>query len=266
MSSYLDKILEDTKESILLKKKNRPYQEFFSLIKDLSETRGFVQRIRQREEKGLKSVIAESKQASPSQGLIRKYYNPSKIAESYIKHNATCMSVLTDEKHFLGSLRHLEEVNSKFDIPLLRKDFIVDEYQIYESRASGADCILLIVAALSDQQLKDFYSLAEELGMDVLVEVHDEKEVMRALDFNPEIIGINNRNLKTFEVDLLTSKQLAKIIPKTTLCVSESGIKTKGDVEEILSFGISSFLVGESFMRSEDPGTELNRLFNLEEG
>ena len=163
----------------------------------------------------------------------------------------------------MGSLEHLKEVHSKFDIPLLRKDFIIDEYQIYESRASGADCILLIVAALSNTQLREFYSLGVELGMDVLVEVHDEEETKKAIDLNPEIIGINNRNLKTFKVNLETTRRLSSFIPEDIICVSESGIKTENDVNTILSFGVKSFLVGESFMRAKNPGLELKNLFSL---
>ena len=263
MNSYLDRILKDTKESILLKKTKYSYKNFLPKIQYSKETRGFIKKIKEREKMGFVSVIAESKKASPSQGLIRDNYDPSEIAQSYLKSNATCMSILTDEKHFLGSLKHLEEVHSKFDIPLLRKDFIIDEYQVYESRASGADCILLIVAALSDFQLKELYALGVELGMDVLVEVHDEKETKKAIDLNPEIIGINNRNLKTFEVNLETTKRLSNLIPKEIICVSESGIKTEDDVNQILSFGVKSFLVGESFMRARNPGLELEKIFSL---
>ena len=173
------------------------------------------------------------------------------------------MSVLTNEEFFKGSLEHLEVIREAVDIPLLRKDFIVDEYQIYESRASGADCILLIVAALSDKQLQEYYDLASQEGMDVLVEVHDEHEMQRALEVNPKIIGINNRDLKTFEVDLNITSYLSRVVPEDILCVSESGINTKEDVNKVLSFGVSSFLVGESFMRAESPGQELKKLFFL---
>ena len=263
MSSYLDKILESTKEKVLANKTTKPYKTFRSKIGDLGETRGFVKSIKEREKAGLISVIAESKKASPSQGLIRDNYDPVLIAKSYYKNNATCMSVLTNEEFFKGSLEHLEVIREAVDIPLLRKDFIVDEYQIYESRASGADCILLIVAALSDKQLQEYYDLASQEGMDVLVEVHDEHEMQRALEVNPKIIGINNRDLKTFEVDLNITSYLSRAVPEDILCVSESGIKTKEDVNKVLSFGVRSFLVGESFMRAESPGQELKKLFFL---
>jgi indole-3-glycerol phosphate synthase len=170
---------------------------------------------------------------------------------------------LTNEEFFKGSLFHLEAIKASVDIPLLRKDFIVDEYQIYESRASGADCILLIVAALTNSQLSEYYDLASELGMDTLVEVHDEEETKRALEMRPQFIGINNRNLNSFEVNLNTTERLSDIIPDEVLCISESGIKTKKDISRVLGCGVTSFLVGESFMRSKDPGQELNNLFSL---
>jgi len=263
MTSYLDKILESSKEKVMSDKISKPYKTLKSKIDDLKETRPFIDNIKRRQKAGLVSVIAESKQASPSQGLIRANYDPVLIARSYYENNATCMSVLTNEEYFKGSLSHLEVINASVEIPLLRKDFIVDEYQIYESRAAGADCILLIVAALSNTQLIDYNDLASKLGMDVLVEVHDEEELRRALKINPEFIGINNRNLKTFEVDLTVTERLSALIPNDILCISESGIKTKQDVASILGFGVSCFLVGESFMRSKNPGQELENLFAL---
>ena len=263
MTSYLDEILESSKEKVVFDKIVNPYKDLRSKIDDLKETRAFIDKIKRRQKAGLVSVIAESKQASPSQGLVRKNYDPVHIAKSYYENNATCMSVLTNEEYFKGSLLHLEAISASVKIPLLRKDFIVDEYQIYESRASGADCILLIVAALSNTQLIDYNDLALKLGMDVLVEVHDEEELTRALKINPEFIGINNRNLKTFEVDLTVTKRLSALIPNDILCISESGIKTKQDITSILDFGVNCFLVGESFMRSENPGQELENLFSL---
>lgn len=263
MTPYLDKILESSKEKVISDKIANPYKTLMSKINDLEETRGFIENIKKRQKAGLVSVIAESKQASPSKGLIRENYDPVLIAKSYYENNATCMSILTNEEFFKGSLSHLEVIRASVDIPLLRKDFIVDEYQIYESRASGADCILLIVAALSKLQLIEYYDLASQLEMDVLVEVHDEEEMKRALKISPEFIGINNRNLKTFEVDLNTTEQLSTLIPNDILCVSESGIRTKQDIARILRCGITCFLVGESFMRSKNPGQELEDLFSL---
>ena len=263
MTYYLDKILESSKERVMFDKIANPYKNLRSKIDDLEQTRAFIDKIKKRQKNGLVSVIAESKQASPSQGLIRENYDPVLIAKSYYENNATCMSVLTNEEYFKGSLSHLEAIRESVNIPLLRKDFIVDEYQIYESRAAGADCILLIVAALSNPQLIDYNDLALRLGMDVLVEVHDEAELTRALKINPEFIGINNRNLKTFEVDLTVTQRLSALIPEDILCISESGIRTQQDIACILGFGVSCFLVGESFMRSKNPGQELENLFSL---
>ena len=261
MNSYLDKILESTKEKVLSDKVNKPYQAFKSKIKDLEETKGFIKNIKKREKVGLISVIAESKKASPSQGLIRESYDPVLIAKSYCENNATCLSILTNEEFFQGSLEHLEAVRAEVDIPLLRKDFIVDEYQIYESRASGADCILLIVAALSGKQLQEYFDLASQEGMDVLVEVHDEDEMQTALEVNPKIIGINNRNLKTFEVSIQTSILLGKKIQnKNVIIVSESGIKTRDDINLLKNNSINVFLVGESLITSENPSETLKNL------
>ena len=260
MSSYLDKILESTKEKVSANKTTKPYKTFRSKIGDLGETRGFIKSIKEREKAGLISVIAESKKASPSQGLIRDNYDPVLIAKSYYKNNATCMSVLTNEEFFKGSLEHLEVIREAVDIPLLRKDFIVDEYQIYESRASGADCILLIVAALDLEKMKELESIANDLGMAVLVESHNQLELDAALELNTPLMGINNRDLKTFEVSLKTSIDLVKTI-KDRIPITESGIFNHEDIKLMNENHINTFLVGEAFMRQDEPGEALKELF-----
>ena len=206
------------------------------------------------------SVIAEVKKASPSKGVIRKDFSPKQIAKQYESSGATCLSILTDEEYFQGSIHYLMDIRSEVKLPLLRKDFIIDEYQIYQSRLFGADCILLIVSILSDDQLGNFKKIAESLNLDVLVEIHDLNELDRIRPFDFPLIGINNRNLSTFEVDLETTKIIAEKIPHR-LVVSESGIKTKSDINQIVSYDVRNFLVGESFMRAQDPGQELKRLF-----
>ena len=260
MNSYLDKIIEQTASAVEIDKQNIPLQELESFLSDLNETKGFFKSIKARHDDGLVSVIAEIKRASPSQGLIRENFNPKDIAQSYQASQATCLSVLTDDLYFKGSLEDLAAVREVVDLPLLRKDFIVDEYQIYQSRFYGADCILLIASVLSDIQLKEFKEIAQELNLDVLVEVHDRPEMDRAKDLGFSLIGINNRDLKTFKVNLETTINLSEDL-QDKIIVSESGIKTKEDVKKIMSSGTRTFLVGESFMRASNPGEELKKLF-----
>ena len=260
MNSYLDKIIEQTASAVEIDKQKIPLQELKSYLSDLNETKGFFKSIKARHDDGLVSVIAEIKRASPSQGLIRENFNPKDIAQSYQASQATCLSVLTDAPFFQGCLEDLSSVREVVDLPLLRKDFIVDEYQIYQSRFYGADCILLIASVLSDIQLKEFKEIAQELNLDVLVEVHDRPEMDRAKDLGFSLIGINNRDLKTFKVNLETTINLSEDL-KDKIIVSESGIKTKEDVNKILSSGTKTFLVGESFMRASNPGEELKKLF-----
>ena len=188
---------------------------------------------------------------------------PEQIAQQYEENGATCLSVLTDEEYFQGSLDYLKNIRAEVNLPLLRKDFLIDEYQIYQSKFYGADCILLIASALSDDQLLEYKNIAEELDLDVLVEIHDEEELERILPIDFSLIGINNRNLSTFEVDLETTKNLSMRLGDK-LVVSESGIKTKRDINQVLSYQVLNFLVGESFMRAKNPGLELNKLFFLE--
>lgn len=260
MNSYLDTIIDQTTSNVETHKQEVPLQELKSYLSDLNNTKNFIEAIKTRHDKGLVSVIAEIKRASPSQGLIRENFNPQEIAQSYEEHKATCLSILTDTPFFQGSLGDLVSVREVVDLPLLRKDFIVDEYQIYQSRFYGADCILLIASILTDAQLKEFKEIAQELELDVLIEVHDKSEMDRACKLEFSLIGINNRDLKTFEVNLNTTVELSSN-SGDKIIVSESGIKTKEDVNKILSAGVKTFLVGESFMRATNPGEELRDLF-----
>jgi indole-3-glycerol phosphate synthase len=214
--------------------------------------------------RGQAAVIAEIKQASPSKGLLRADFDPPAIARSYLTGGATCLSVLTDGPFFKGSLDHLRAVRAAVELPLLRKDFLLDPYQVYEARAAGADCILLIVAALDDARLADLYAAAAELGLDALIEVHDEYELDRALALSPRLLGVNNRNLHTFETRLDTTVRLAGRVPRDCLLVAESGIHSAADVALIRGADVHAFLVGEAFMRAADPGARLAELFPAE--
>jgi len=201
---------------------------------------------------GQSAVIAEIKKASPSAGIIRENFDPVQIAQTYETAGATCLSILTDEPYFKGSDAYFQAVKAISPLPLLRKDFIIDSYQIHESRALGADCILLIMACLTDSQAKDFHDLATNLGMDTLIEIHDEQELERALALPPKLLGINNRNLKTMETTLQTSHNLSPKIPDTIFKISESGIKTATDIHTLQSHGYQGFLIGESLMKNEN--------------
>jgi Indole-3-glycerol phosphate synthase len=205
-------------------------------------------------------VIAEVKKASPSKGLLREHFNPAEIALSYEIGGAACLSVLTDKDFFQGAEAYLKEARAACGLPVIRKDFIVDRYQVYEARAIGADCILLIVAALDDATLADLYQLAGELGMDVLVEVHDADELQRALRLNLDLVGINNRNLRTFETSLKTTVDLLKSIPDDIIVVSESGLHKPEDITMLKEHQVHTFLIGEAFMRCDDPGKALKNL------
>ena len=233
-----------------------------SLQENSLKPRGFAANIEKKIADGHAGVITEIKKASPSKGVFREDFNPAEIASSYEKNGAACLSVLTDKDYFQGSARYLREARQACTIPVLRKDFLVDPYQVYEARAMGADAILLIAAALDDAQMKDFESIAHELNMDVLVEVHDAYELERALKLNTPLLGINNRNLRTFEVSLETTLSLLKDIPKEKRVVTESGILTKEDVALMRAAQVHAFLVGEAFMRSADPGVALSELFS----
>lgn len=227
-----------------------------------SPVRGFVKSMQQRINANQAAVIAEVKKASPSKGVIRENFNPAEIAKSYEEGGASCLSVLTDIDFFQGSDEYLKEARAACSLPVIRKDFIVDTYQVYEARAMGADCILLIVAVLSDEQMAQLYQLALDLKMDVLIEVHDEAELHRALPFGATLVGINNRNLRNFETSLNTTIDLLEQIPEDRIVVTESGIHTAADVKLMRDHKVNAFLVGEAFMRADDPGAELKKLFS----
>jgi indole-3-glycerol phosphate synthase len=224
-------------------------------------TRDFVGALKAKITAGRPAVIAEIKKASPSKGVLREDFIPADIAQSYAEYGAACLSVLTDVQFFQGEVDYLKQARASCQLPVLRKDFMVDPYQIYESRSMGADCILLIAACLDDALMKDLEAIARSLDMAVLVEVHDGAELDRALKLKTPLIGINNRNLKTFEVTLDTTLALKALVPTDRLLVTESGIQTRDDVLRLGAAGINAFLVGEAFMRAPSPGAELARLF-----
>ena len=225
--------------------------------------RGFLAALENKLALGQSAVIAEIKKASPSKGVMRPDFKPAEIAASYAQAGAACLSVLTDVDFFQGADEYLKQARAACSLPVLRKDFVIDPYQVYEARALGADCILLIVAALDDARLRELAQLAWHLDMEVLIEVHDRNELERALPVNSTLIGINNRNLRTFETRLDTTLDLLPLIPPGRLVVTESAIHTRDDVARMRAQGVNIFLVGEAFMRAPDPGAELSRLFLL---
>ncbi len=227
----------------------------------IAPARGFVSAIDDAIKQGRSAVIAEIKKASPSKGVIREDFDPASIAKSYAASGAACLSVLTDEDYFQGSEAYLIQAREVCNLPVIRKDFIIDPYQVYEAKVMGADCILLIVAALEDKQMADLARLAESLGLDILIEVHDAEELGRALPLNTRLIGINNRNLRTFETSLDTTIDLLEKIPDDRIVVTESGIHSAADVQKMRDNNVNAFLVGEAFMRVDDPGAELAKLF-----
>ena len=261
MSDILNTILARKAEEIQQRSRVRPLEDMRARAMQQPPTRGFVDAIRRKHAAGEAAVIAEVKKASPSKGLIRKDFNPAQIARSYEAGGAACLSVLTDVDFFQGSNLYLGEAREACSLPVLRKDFTIDPYQVYEARVIGADAILLIVAALEDHQMVEMANLAVELGMDVLVEVHDIDELERALQTDCELIGVNNRNLRTFEVSLDTTLALKDAVPRDRTLVTESGIATQADVAKMRGVGVQTFLVGESFMREASPGDALQRLF-----
>ena len=261
MSDILNTILARKAEEIQQRSRVRTLAEMRDRALQQPPTRGFVEAIRKRHLAGEAAVIAEVKKASPSKGLIRKDFHPADIARSYEAGGAACLSVLTDVDFFQGSNLFLGEARGACSLPVLRKDFTIDPYQVYEARVIGADCILLIVAALEDGPMVEMANLAMELGMDVLVEVHDIDELERALQTDCELIGVNNRNLRSFEVSLDTTLALKDAVPRDRTLVTESGIATRADVARMREAGVETFLIGESFMREPDPGAALRRLF-----
>jgi indole-3-glycerol phosphate synthase len=248
-------------EEVAQCKKVMPLDQLKALLHNQDEPRGFANALAAKIAAREAAVIAEIKKASPSKGVLREDFDPAAIAASYESGGAACLSVLTDRDFFQGSEAYLKEARAACSLPVIRKDFIIDEYQVYEARAMDADCILLIAASLDDQQLINLNDLAHVVGMDVLVEVHDAAELERALQLSNRLIGINNRNLRTFEVSLETTLDLLKQIPDDRIVVTESGIHAADDVKLMRANAVNAFLVGEAFMRADDPGAKLAELF-----
>jgi indole-3-glycerol phosphate synthase len=261
MNDILAKILATKKVEVATARQMRSESDVLREAKSRKDLRGFARAIEEKIAQGKPGVIAEIKKASPSRGIIRDNFNPVEIAASYAAHGAACLSVLTDVTFFQGSYDYLRQARAACTLPVLRKDFMIDPYQIVHARALGADCILLIVAALSPQQLREFEGVATELGMDVLVEVHDRAELDIALELNTPLLGINNRNLRSFETSLQTTLDLLPRIPEGKRIITESGILTPDDVKLMRDHQVDAFLVGEAFMRAPEPGVALQELF-----
>ncbi len=262
MTDILNRILARKAEEVVERQARLPLAELVARIHDLPDTRGFAAAMEAKIAAGEPAVIAEVKKASPSKGVIRPDFDPAAIARSYEKGGAACLSVLTDSDFFQGSEAFLQQARAACALPVLRKDFIIDPYQVHEARAIGADCVLLIVSALDDDVLLQLSLQAAELDLDVLCEVHDEEELERALALPVPLIGVNNRNLRSFETSLETSLRLQELMEYDRILVAESGIRTPEDVAQLREGGINAFLVGEAFMRAADPGAELKRLFD----
>jgi indole-3-glycerol phosphate synthase len=260
MSDILDRIIEVKREEIRAAQLSAPLEEL-KLLASTRDKRDFVGALRAKHAEGKPAIIAEVKKASPSKGVLREHFVPADIARSYERGGAACLSVLTDVQFFKGSAAYLEEARAACSLPVLRKDFIVDPYQIVEARAMGADCILLIAAALQRSQMQDLEAFAHSLGLAVLVEVHDTAELMEALTLKTPLMGINNRNLRTFETSIDTTIGMLEAVPEDRIVVTESGIMCRSDVERLRAMDVHTFLVGEAFMRAVDPGTELARMF-----
>jgi len=261
MSDILEKIVAVKHQEVAAALARKPLAAMRADAESRVLTRDFVGAMRAKIAAGLPAVIAEVKKASPSKGVLRSDFVPADIAQSYAEHGAACLSVLTDQQFFQGSIDYLKQARASCDLPVLRKDFMVDPYQVYEARAMGADCILLIAACLDDAQMQGLEALALSLDMAVLVEVHDGAELQRALKLKTPLLGINNRNLKTFDVSLSTTLGLLKDVPASHLLVTESGISTAADVQRMRAAGVHAFLVGEVFMRADEPGQALAELF-----
>ena len=261
MSDILDKIVAVKREEIDAARAERSYASLRTDAEALGGVRDFVGAMRAKIAAGRAAVIAEVKKASPSKGVLREHFVPAEIAASYERGGAACLSVLTDERFFQGSALYLQQARAACALPVLRKDFIVDAYQVAQARAMGADCILLIAACLGDAEMADLEAQAHALGMTVLVEVHDRAELDRALRLATPLVGINNRNLRTFEVSLETTLGMLADVPAGRLLVTESGILARADVLRMRSAGVHAFLVGEAFMRAPDPGAALADLF-----
>lgn len=261
MNDILAKILAVKAEEVAAARQMRSEAEVLREAQARQDVRGFAQAIEDKISQGKAGVIAEIKKASPSKGVLRETFQPAEIASTYAVHGAACLSVLTDVQFFQGSHDHLRQARAACSLPVLRKDFIVDPYQILEARAMGADAILLIAAALETPQMQDLEAYAHSLGLAVLVEVHDRDELNEALTLNTPLLGINNRNLRTFETSIQTTLDMLDMIPQDRIVVTESGILSRADVETMRAANVNTFLVGEAFMRAEHPGAELARMF-----
>lgn len=260
----LQKICTRTLSDLAERKEKISLDDLKAYIRDIEAPRGFIKALQAKSAAGLPALIAEIKKASPSKGLIRPDFHPAELANAYEDGGAACLSVLTDTPFFQGHMQYLQDAKAACTLPVLRKDFMLDAYQIYEARAIGADCILLIVAALEDTQMEDLYTLAKSLDMDVLIEVHDGDELERALAMKPEMVGVNNRNLKTLEVNIQTSYDLADLMPETCLRVAESGITTHTEIQNLQNSGYNTFLIGESLMRQKNVTQATRNLLGTE--
>lgn len=257
----LVKILDRKKEEISERSQKVSIDDLKMKCGHADAVRGFIDSIERKISDGEPAIIAEIKKASPSKGVLREDFRPAEIARSYAEHGAACLSILTDRDYFQGHEEYLMQARVSCELPVIRKDFIIDPYQVYEARAICADCILLIVSALDDENLLSLYELAKELGMDVLMEVHDKDEMQRALKTGARLIGINNRNLRNFETSLDTTLSMLDMVTDDHILVTESGIHTRDDVQLMRKNNVNAFLVGEAFMRAEDPGEKLAELF-----
>jgi len=260
-SDILNRIVATKRDEIAAAHKRRGLASLRTDAEARRDQRDFAGALRSKVVAGQAAVIAEVKKASPSKGVLREQFVPAEIAASYAHHGAACLSVLTDETYFQGSSAYLEQARAACPLPVLRKDFMIDAYQVFEARAMGADCILLIAACLDDAQMADLEAMAQALGMAVLVEVHDGAELDRALKLKTPLVGINNRNLRSFEVTLDTTLNLLPQVPGDRLLVTESGILARADVQRMRDANVNAFLVGEAFMRADDPGAALAELF-----
>jgi indole-3-glycerol phosphate synthase len=261
VADVLQRILAVKADEVTRAKTAKPLAAMHDEARRAAPARDFVGSLRSKISAGKLAVIAEIKKASPSRGVLREHFEPAAIAASYERHGAACLSVLTDSQFFQGEIGHLKQARAACGLPVLRKDFTIDPYQVYEARAAGADCILLIVAALDAARMRELEAAAQELGMAVLVEAHDAAELEQALALKTPLVGINNRNLRTFETKLKTTLDLMPRIPAGRLVVTESGVLSPRDVRTLRDGKVGCFLVGEAFMRAADPGAELGRLF-----
>lgn len=259
--TVLRKIIDRKQEELVDRRKCRSLADCQRLAASAAPTRGFIDALNQKAAQGLPAVIAEVKKASPSKGVIRENFVPADIAHSYERGGAACLSVLTDRDFFQGDDSYLQAAREACELPVIRKDFTIDPYQIWEARSLGADAVLLIVACLERAHLEELYQCAEEAGLDALIEVHDAEELEDALSLSPRLVGINNRDLHTFETSLNTTIDLLRAIPEGVEVVTESGIHSADDVALMTRHGVRRFLVGEAFMRADEPGDELRRLF-----